>query len=151
MDESGVVWQLVFLQQPGTGKYVCVSVSLEKKIVPREREAQWWSSKCYFYFFGKTLKTSTAISKKKKSDFNSTIWSMYDIGLFLFTGVGWACGIPSVFTQIYLCFSAAKDFFSAMVDWGGCVFTQFCLWPGLVYLPLRFIISAHSRACTLVL
>jgi hypothetical protein len=36
---------------------------------------------------------------------------MYDIGLFLFTGAGWACGIPSVFTQIYLCFSAAEDFF----------------------------------------
>jgi hypothetical protein len=29
---------------------------------------------------------------------------MYDIGLFLSTGAGWACGIPSVFTQIYLCF-----------------------------------------------
>jgi hypothetical protein len=41
---------------------------------------------------------------------------MYDIGLFLFTGAGWACGIPSVFTQIYLCFSAAEDFFSAMLD-----------------------------------
>jgi hypothetical protein len=24
MDESGVVLKLVFLQQPGTGKYVCV-------------------------------------------------------------------------------------------------------------------------------
>jgi hypothetical protein len=24
--------------------------------------------------------------------------------------------IPSVFTQIYLCFSAAEDFFSAMLD-----------------------------------
>jgi hypothetical protein len=23
---------------------------------------------------------------------------MYDIGLFLFTGVGWTCRIPSVFT-----------------------------------------------------
>jgi hypothetical protein len=41
-------------------------VSLEKKIVPREREAQWWSSKCYFYFFGKTLKTSTAFLKEKE-------------------------------------------------------------------------------------
>jgi hypothetical protein len=45
----------------------------------------------------------------------------------------WACGIPSVFTQIYLCFSAAEDFFSAMLDWEGCVCTQFCLWLGLVY------------------
>jgi hypothetical protein len=41
---------------------------------------------------------------------------MYDIGPFLFTGAGWAYGIPSVFTQIYLCFSAAEDFFSAMLD-----------------------------------
>jgi hypothetical protein len=29
---------------------------------------------------------------------------MYDISLFLFTGEGWACGIPSVFTQIYFYF-----------------------------------------------
>jgi hypothetical protein len=29
---------------------------------------------------------------------------------------GWACRIPSVFTQIYLCFSAAEDFVSAMLD-----------------------------------
>jgi hypothetical protein len=41
---------------------------------------------------------------------------MYDIGLFLFTGAGRACGIPSVFTQISLRFSAAEDFFSAMLD-----------------------------------
>jgi hypothetical protein len=58
---------------------------------------------------------------------------MYIIGLFLSTGAGWACRIPSVFTQIYLCFSAAEDFFSAMLDWEGCVCTQFCLWLGLVY------------------
>ena len=51
---------------------------------------------------------------------------MYIIGLFLSTGAGWACGIPSVFTQIYLCFSAAEDFFSAMLDWGG-----LCLHPVL--------------------
>jgi hypothetical protein len=50
------------------------------------------------------------------SDHNSTKLSMYIIGLFLSTGAGWACGIPSVFTQIYLCFSVAEDFFSAMLD-----------------------------------
>ena len=49
------------------------------------------------------------------SDYNSTKLSMYIIGLFLSTGAGWG-GIPSVFTQIYLCFSAAEDFFSAMLD-----------------------------------
>jgi hypothetical protein len=76
---------------------------------------------------------------------------MYYIGPFLFMGAGWACGIPSLFTHIYLCFSAAKDFFSAMLDLGGCVCTQFCLWLGLVYLLLRFVILALSRACTLVL
>jgi hypothetical protein len=41
---------------------------------------------------------------------------MYYIGPFLFTGAGRACRITSVFTQIYLCFSAAEDFFSAMLD-----------------------------------
>jgi hypothetical protein len=69
-----------------------------------------------FLFLRENPKKILPFSKKKKSDFNSTIRSMYDIGLFLFTGAGWACGIPSVFTQIYLCFSAAKDFFSAMLD-----------------------------------
>jgi hypothetical protein len=60
----------------------------------------------YYVIFpslGKTLKV-LPFSEKKKSDFNSTILSMYDIGPFLLTGAGWACGIPSVFTQIYLCF-----------------------------------------------
>jgi hypothetical protein len=69
---------------------------------------------------------------------------MYDIGLFLFTRTGWACGIPSVFTQIYLCFSAAEDFFSAMLDCEGCVCTQFCLWLGLVYFPTALLILALS-------
>jgi hypothetical protein len=72
----------------------------------------------YFVIFkslGKTLH-QLPFSKKMKSDFNSTKYSMYDICPFLFTGVGWACRIPSVFTQIYLCFSAAEDFFSAMLD-----------------------------------
>jgi hypothetical protein len=41
---------------------------------------------------------------------------MYDIGPFLLTGAGWACRIPSVFTQIYLCFTLAEDFFSAILD-----------------------------------
>jgi hypothetical protein len=53
---------------------------------------------------------------KKKSDFNSTILSMYYIGPSLSLRAGWACRIPSVFTQIYLCFSAVEDFFSAMLD-----------------------------------
>jgi hypothetical protein len=64
---------------------------------------------------GKSIKV-LPFSEKKKRDFNSTIKSMYYIGPFLFTGAGWACRIPSVFTQIYLCFSAAEDFFSAMLD-----------------------------------
>jgi hypothetical protein len=64
---------------------------------------------------GKTFKYPP-FSKKMMSDHNSTKLSMYIIGLFLSTGAGWACGIPSVFTQVYLCFSAAEDFFSAMLD-----------------------------------
>ena len=71
--------------------------------------------KVLFPSLGKTIKV-LPFSEKKKSDFNSTIISMYHIGHFLFTGAGWACGIPSAFTQIYLCFSAAEDFFSAMLD-----------------------------------
>jgi hypothetical protein len=77
---------------------------------------------------------------------------MYYIGPFLFTGARWTCGIPSVFTQIYLCFSAAEDFFSAMLDYGG-----ICLHP---VLPVAWASLSSttlcnsgslSRACTLVL
>jgi hypothetical protein len=60
-----------------------------------------------FISLGKTL-NKLPFFEKKMSDFNSTISSMYDIGLFLFTGAGWACGIPSVFTQIYLCFFSSR-------------------------------------------
>jgi hypothetical protein len=71
MDESGVVWQLVFYNLREQGN-VCVS-ALEKKTMPREREAQWWLSNVLFLFlWGKTLKVSP-FSEKKKSDFNSTI------------------------------------------------------------------------------
>jgi hypothetical protein len=63
---------------------------------------------------GKTIKVMPFL--KKNSDFNSTISSMYYIGPSLSLRMGWACRIPSVFTQIYLCFSAAEDFFSAMLD-----------------------------------
>jgi hypothetical protein len=48
------------------------------------------------------------------SDFNSTISSMYHIGLSLL--VGWAYRIHNVFTHIYLCFSATEDFLSAMFN-----------------------------------
>jgi hypothetical protein len=54
---------------------------------------------------------------------------MYYIGPFLFTGAGWVCGIPSVFTQIYLCFQQLKTSF------------LLCLIEGAV--------SAPSSACGL--
>jgi hypothetical protein len=65
---------------------VCVCVFLEMKTMPREREAQWWLSMkmCYFFLWGKPSKY--CLSLKKKSDFNSTISSMYYIGPSLFTG-----------------------------------------------------------------
>jgi hypothetical protein len=42
-----------------------VCVCSEKKVVPREREAQWWLSKCYFYCLGKTLIIEYCLSLKK--------------------------------------------------------------------------------------
>jgi hypothetical protein len=69
---------------------------------------------------------------------------MYDIGPFLFTGAGWACGIPSVFTQIYLFFQQLKTSFLLCLIKGGYACTQFYLWLGLVYLLLRFIFLALS-------
>jgi hypothetical protein len=58
-----------------TGK--CEWVFLEIKTMPREREAQWWLSvkMCYFFLWGKTIKVLPF--SEKKSDFNSTISSMY--------------------------------------------------------------------------
>jgi hypothetical protein len=54
MNESGVVWQLVFFYLRKKGK--CVWVFLEIKAMPREREAQWWLSvkMCYSSLLGKT-------------------------------------------------------------------------------------------------
>jgi hypothetical protein len=68
-----------------------VWVFLEIKAMPREQEAQWWLSMkmCYSSLLGKT--SSTSFSEKEMSDFNSTIPSMYHIGLSLFTdGMCWA-------------------------------------------------------------
>jgi hypothetical protein len=51
MDESSVVWQLVFFIFI---KRESVWVFLEIKAMPREWEAQWWLSvnMCYFLSFG---------------------------------------------------------------------------------------------------
>jgi hypothetical protein len=56
MDESGVVWQLVFMIL--VNREMCVWVFLEMKTMPREREAQWWLGvkTCYFFLWGKTIK-----------------------------------------------------------------------------------------------
>jgi hypothetical protein len=43
MDESGVVWKLVFYNLREQGN-VCVGVFLEIKTMPRKWEAQWWLS-----------------------------------------------------------------------------------------------------------
>jgi hypothetical protein len=40
-------------------------VFLEEKVLPREREAQWWSSKCHFYCLGKTINNEYCLSLKK--------------------------------------------------------------------------------------
>jgi hypothetical protein len=84
------------------------------KSKPREREAQWWLSvkMCYFSLLDKNIKYRLSL---KKSDFNSTIPSMYRIGLSLFTG-RMGLRIRKIFTQIYLHFSATEDFLSAMFD-----------------------------------
>jgi hypothetical protein len=58
---------------------------LEIKMRPQEREAQWWLSmkKCFFsIFLGKNIKYHLS-QRKIKSDYDSTISSMYCIGLFL--------------------------------------------------------------------
>jgi hypothetical protein len=63
MDESGVVWQLVFLVLK---KGKSVWVFLEIKAMPREREAQWWLSvkMCYSSLLGETTKYCLSLKKK---------------------------------------------------------------------------------------
>jgi hypothetical protein len=65
MDESGVVWQLVFLIS--VNREVCGWEFLEMKTIPREREAQWWLSVkiCYFSLWGKPSKYSLSLKKKR--------------------------------------------------------------------------------------
>jgi hypothetical protein len=38
---------------------------------------------------------------------------------------------------IYVFQQLKTSFLLCLIE-GGYVFTQFCLWPGLIYLPLRF-------------
>jgi hypothetical protein len=54
------------LQHPGTGKYVCVNVSLEKKMVPREREAQWWLSNVLLLFLQENPKQYRLSLRKRR-------------------------------------------------------------------------------------
>jgi hypothetical protein len=49
MDESGVIRQLVFYNLREQ-ESVCERAFLEKKTMPREREAQWWLSIVLFLF-----------------------------------------------------------------------------------------------------
>jgi hypothetical protein len=64
MDESGVVWQLVFLIFV---KRASVWEFLEIKAMPREREAQWWLSvkMCYTSLLGETTKYCLSLKKKR--------------------------------------------------------------------------------------
>jgi hypothetical protein len=64
MDESGVVWQLVFLSFV---RRASVWVVLEIKVIPREPEAQWWFSVKMFYssLLGKTTKYCLSLKKKR--------------------------------------------------------------------------------------
>jgi hypothetical protein len=63
MDESGVVWQLVFLNFE---KKESVWVFLEIKAMPQELEAQWWLSvkMCYSSLLCKTTKYCLSLKKK---------------------------------------------------------------------------------------
>jgi hypothetical protein len=56
-----------------------------------------------------------SIALKKKSDFNSTISSMYCIGPSLFTGGMGLRNTQCIHPDLFM-FSAAEDFFSAMFD-----------------------------------
>jgi hypothetical protein len=65
MDESGVVGQLVFYNLREQGN-VCVSVFLEMKTMPREREAQWWlSNVLFFLLWEKPSKYCLSLRKRR--------------------------------------------------------------------------------------
>jgi hypothetical protein len=94
---------------------VCVNVFLVKKTNATGAGSSVVVEYCVIFIsLGKTL-NKLPFFEKKMSDFNSTISSMYDIGLFLFTGDGLAEYLVYSPRFIYV-FSAVEDFFSAILD-----------------------------------
>jgi hypothetical protein len=70
--------------------------------------------KCYFILFlGKNIKYR--LSQKIKSDYNSTISSMYCIGPSLFTGLDGLVEYVSIHPALFM-FLATEDFLSTMFD-----------------------------------
>jgi hypothetical protein len=65
MDESSVAWQLVFFNLREQGN-VCVSMFLEMKTMPQEREAQWWLSNLLFLLLGKNPQSTAFLSEKEE-------------------------------------------------------------------------------------
>jgi hypothetical protein len=112
---------------------------LEIKTMPREWEAQWWLSgkMCYFSLWGKPSKY--CLSLKKKSDFNSTILSMYYIGPSLFTGRDGLAEYLVYSPRFIYVFQQPKTSFLLCSTRRGLCLHPVCLWLGLDDLPLCFV------------
>jgi hypothetical protein len=83
MDESGVVWQLVFLTFVKKGKRVGVFGNKSNVMGAGSSVVVEWKYATPLFWVKHQV---SPFSEKEMSDFNSTITSMYHIGLSLFTG-----------------------------------------------------------------
>jgi hypothetical protein len=141
MDESGVVWQLVFYNLHEQGN-VWVGMFSEIKTMPREHEAQWWLSvkMCYCLLGGKPSKDCLFSEKEQWLQLHHIKHVLYR-PLSPYERDGLAEYLVYSPRFIYVFSSWRLLFCYARLE-GGCVCTQFCLWLGLVYLLLRFVFQA---------
>jgi hypothetical protein len=95
---------------------------------------------CYFSLWGKPSKH--CLSLKKKSDFNSTISSMYCIGLSLYERDGLAEYLVYSPRFIYV-FQQLKTSFMLCLTRRGLCLHPVCLWLGLEDLPMCFVFQAR--------
>jgi hypothetical protein len=106
--------------------------------------------KIYFSLLpGKNIKYRLS-QRKIKSDYNSTISSMYCIGPSLFLGknikLGWACGICKYSPSFIYVFNCRRLPFCYVRLKRGLCLHLVCLWLWLVFLLLRYY-PKLARAC----
>jgi hypothetical protein len=116
---------------------MCVSVSLEKKMMPREQEAQWWLSNVLFLFLRENPEQYCLSLRKRRVTSAPPYEACMIYVSFSLRERGGLVEYLVYSPRFIYVFQQLKTSFLLCLIEGGCVFTQFCLWLGLVYLLLR--------------